>query len=243
MAWVYQHSHPGAERGVCVRKRRLPGAWAKSESGWDWSVRVAVGLAPMVLDTSPIHSPLAAAESQYMRDGWFWKRRLEAVPHVHSLSCYWGSIQFQESHSQLWRSGGSVYMRFSKKKRLSSDGCFAVVQSLSRVWLFLTPWTAACQASLSFTASQCLLKLMSIELVMPSSCPLWASCFHSSPVSGSFPVSRLFASGGQRIGASTSASILSMYIQGWFPLGLTGLISLLSKGLSRVFSGPTVQKH
>ena len=169
MAWVYQHSHPGAERGVCVRKRRLPGAWAKSESGWDWSVRVAVGLAPMVLDTSPIHSPLAAAESQYMRDGWFWKRRLEAVPHVHSLSCYWGSIQFQESHSQLWRSGGSVYMRFSKKKRLSSDGCFAVVQSLSGVWLFATPWTAARQASLSFTISWNLLKLMSIELVMPSS--------------------------------------------------------------------------
>ena len=76
-----------------------------------------------------------------------------------------------------------------------------------------------------------------------SSSVTFSSCPQSFPASGSFPVSRLFASGGQRIGASTSASILSMYIQGWFPLGLTGLISLLSKGLSRVFSGPTVQKH
>ena len=173
MAWVHQDSHPGAERGVCVRKLRLPGAWAKSEWGWDWSVREAMGLAPMVSDVPPTHSPVAATESQCTRDGWFWKRLLEAVPHVHSLSHYWGSIQFQESHSQLWRSGGSVYMRFKKKKRLSFDGCFViVVQSLSCVWLFLTPWTVACQASLSFTTSQCLLKLMSIELVMPPSYPL-----------------------------------------------------------------------
>ena len=69
-----------------------------------------------------------------------------------------------------------------------------------------------------------------------SSVTLFSSCPQSSPVSGSFPMSQLFASGGQRIGASISASILSMNIQGWFPLGLTGLISLLSKGLSRVFS-------
>ena len=84
----------------------------------------------------------------------------------------------------------------------------------SRVQLFVTSQTAAGQASLSFTIFWSLLKLMSIELVMPSSCPLWASCFHSSPVSGSFPVSRLFASGGQRIGASASASVLPMNIQG-----------------------------
>ena len=63
------------------------------------------------------------------------------------------------------------------------------------------------------------------------------------PASGSFPMSWLFASGGQRIGGSGSASVLPMNIQGWFPLGLTGLISLQSKGLSRVFSSTTVQKH
>ena len=63
------------------------------------------------------------------------------------------------------------------------------------------------------------------------------------PASGSFPVSWLFALGGQSIGASASASVLSMNIQCWFPLGLTGLISLLSKGLSRVFSSTTIWKH
>ena len=67
------------------------------------------------------------------------------------------------------------------------------------------------------------------------------SCPQSFPASGSFPMSRLFTSGGQSIG--TSASVLPMNIQGWFPLGLTGWISLLSKGLSRVFSNTTVRKH
>ena len=63
------------------------------------------------------------------------------------------------------------------------------------------------------------------------------------PASGSFPVSQLFVSGGQSIRASASASVLPVNIQGWFPLGLTGLISLLSKGISRVFSSTTVQKQ
>ena len=65
----------------------------------------------------------------------------------------------------------------------------------------------------------------------------------SIPASGSFQMSQFFTSGGQSIGASASASVLPVNIQGWFPLGLTGLISLLSKGLSRVFSNTTVQKH
>ena len=69
------------------------------------------------------------------------------------------------------------------------------------------------------------------------------SCSQSIPALGSFPMSWRFASGGQSIGASASASVLPMSIQGWFPLGLTGLLSLLSKGLSRVFSNTTVQKH
>ena len=68
-------------------------------------------------------------------------------------------------------------------------------------------------------------------------------CLQYFPVSGSFPMNWLFVSHGQSIGASTSVSVLSMNIQGWFPLGLTGLISLLSKGLSRVFSSATNQKH
>ena len=124
---------------------------------------------------------------------------------------------------------------------------FNSVQSLSRVQLFVTPWIAACQASLSITNSQSLLKLMSIESVMPSShlksVVPFSSCPQSLPASRSFPVSQLFASGGQSIGVSASASVLSMNTQDWAPLGWTGWISLQSKGLSRVFSNTTLQKH
>ena len=74
-----------------------------------------------------------------------------------------------------------------------------------------------------------------------SSVTLFSSCLQSFPASGSFPMSQFFASGGQSIGAS--ASVLPINIQDWFPLGLTGLISLQSKGLWRVFSNTTVQKH
>ena len=71
----------------------------------------------------------------------------------------------------------------------------------------------------------------------------FSSCLQSFPASGSFQISQLFTSGGQSIGVSASASVLPMNIQDWFPLGLAGLISLQSKGLSRVFSNTTVQKH
>ena len=71
----------------------------------------------------------------------------------------------------------------------------------------------------------------------------FSSCPQSLPASGSFPMSRLFTSGGQHIGTSASASVLPKNVQSWFPLGLTGLISLLSKGLSRVFSNTRIWKH
>ena len=71
----------------------------------------------------------------------------------------------------------------------------------------------------------------------------FSSHLQSFPASGSFPMSQSFASGGQSIGASASASVLPMNIQDWFPLGWTGRISLQSKGLSRVFSNTTVEKH
>ena len=90
-------------------------------------------------------------------------------------------------------------------------------------------------------------KPMSIELVMPSNrlilCRPFSSCPQSFPTSGSCQMRQLFASGGQRIEGSASASVLPMTIQDQFPLGLTGLISLLSKGIPRVFSSTTVQKH
>ena len=110
----------------------------------------------------------------------------------------------------------------------------------------MTPWTAAHQASLSITNSQSLLKLVSIKLVMPSNqlilCPPFSSCLHYFPASGSFPISQFFTSGGESIGVSASASVLPMNIQDRFPLRLTDLISLQSKGLSRVFSNTTVSK-
>ena len=116
------------------------------------------------------------------------------------------------------------------------------------VWLFVTTWTVAHQASRSFTISQSLLKLMSIESVIPSNHIILCRPLLFLP--SIFPSMRVFSNGvgslhqgGQRIGASTSASVLPMNIQGWFPLGLTSLISLLSKGLSRVFSSTTIQKH
>ena len=110
--------------------------------------------------------------------------------------------------------------------------------------LFVTQWTAARQASLSITNSQSLPKLMSLESVMPSNHVVpFSSCPQSLPASGSFPMSQLFASGVQSIGVSASTSVLPMNTQDWSPLGWTGWISLQSKGLSRVFSSTTVQKH
>ena len=121
-----------------------------------------------------------------------------------------------------------------------------VVQLLSHVRLFAIPWTAACQASRFFTISWSLLKLMSM-LVMPSNrlilcCPLLLlpSILLSIKVS---TMSQPITSGSQNVRASASTSVLPMNIQSWFPLGLTGFISLQSKGLSRVFSSTTVQKH
>ena len=101
--------------------------------------------------------------------------------------------------------------------------------------------TAVRQAPLSSTISWSLLKFMSIESVMlsnhhSSSATPFSLCLQSFLASGSFPVNWLFASGGQNIGTSALASVLPMNIKGCLPLGLTGLISLLSKGLSRIFS-------
>ena len=118
-----------------------------------------------------------------------------------------------------------------------------VVQLLSHVGFFATLWTAARQAPLSPIISWSLLKFMSIELVMPSKhlilCHPLLLNLQSFPALGSFPVSQLFTSGGQS--TSTSASVLPMNMQCWFPLGLTGFVSMQSKGLWGVFSS-TVQK-
>ena len=118
----------------------------------------------------------------------------------------------------------------------------SVVQSLSRVCLFATPWTAACLAHLSSTISWSLLKFIPIESVMLSnhlilchSLLLLPSIF---PASECFPMSQIFASGG-----FSFSEVFPMKSQGRFPLGLTGLISLLFEELSRVFSSTTTWKH
>ena len=109
------------------------------------------------------------------------------------------------------------------------------------------PWTAACQAPLSSTISRTLFKFMFIESVMVSThltLHHWFLLYlQSFPVSTFFLICWFFASGGQSIGASVSASVISMNIQGWFPLGLNGLICLQGRGLSTVFSNTTFQKH
>ena len=106
---------------------------------------------------------------------------------------------------------------------------------LNYVPLFLTPWTIAYQAPLSSTNSQSLLTFKSLNQwchpTISSSVVPFSPRLPSFPASGSFPMSHLFPSGGRNIGASASATVLPMNIQGWFPLGLIGLISLQPKGL------------
>ena len=121
------------------------------------------------------------------------------------------------------------------------------VQSLSCVQLIATPWNAACQASLSITNSRSSPRLCpSSQWCHPaisSSVVPFSSCPQSFPASGSFQMSEFSASGGQSIGISALASVLTVNTHDWSPLGCTGWISLQSKGLSRGFSNTTVQKH
>ena len=123
---------------------------------------------------------------------------------------------------------------------------FSLVQSLSHVWLL---WHHESQhrrppcplPTLGVHSNSCPLS-WSCHPVISSSVVPFSSCPQSLPASGSFPVSQLFAWGGQKL-VSALASVLPMNTQDWFPLGWTGLISLQSKGLSRVFSNTSVQKH
>ena len=141
-----------------------------------------------------------------------------------NFDCEWGGM--------VWEVGLSRY---------------SSAQSLSCVQLFATPWTAAHKTSLSITSPGACsnsrpLSQWSHPTISSSAVP-FSSRLQSFPESGSFSMSQFFGSDSQSIGASDSASVLPMNIQDWFPLGLTGWISLLSKGLSRVFSNTTVQKH
>ena len=134
--------------------------------------------------------------------------------------------------------GGNIMVRLLKSIILCGIATwhqFSSVLPHSRVWLFMTPWITASQASLSIINSQSLPKLMSIESVMPSNNS--SSVVHFSPClqffpSGFFQMSQPIASSGQNIGASASISVLQKNTQDWFPLGGNGWNSLQSKGLS-----------
>ena len=127
----------------------------------------------------------------------------------------------------------------------ATDTVASAVQSLSHV--FVLPWTTACQASLSFTISRSWFKLMYLESVMPSNHLILCSPLLLLPLN--FPSIRVFSNESAlhirwpKYWSFSLASVLPMNIQDWFPLGWTGWISLQSKGLSRVFSNTTVQKH
>ena len=127
------------------------------------------------------------------------------------------------------------------KRKISS------VQSLSSIQLFATPWTATHQSSSPLSTpgvypNSCLLSRWCHPTISSSVVP-FSSCPQSFPVSGSFQMSQLFASGDWSIEVSASTPVLPMNTQEWSPLGWAGWISLLSKGLSRIFSNTTVQKH
>ena len=135
-----------------------------------------------------------------------------------------------------------IIKRFILESNTTFITVFVVaIQSLSHVWLFETLWTVARQTPLFSTIP----RVCSNSLIwwcyqtISSTVAPFSFCLQSFPASGFFPVSRLFTSGGQSIGVSTSTSVLPMNIQGWFLLGLTGMFSLHSKGLSKVFSNTT----
>ena len=163
------------------------------------------------------------------------------MPFSWILEALWITISLCQNvnlHSLRERFQGDIIFPLSTKEPV------VVVQLLSHVQLLATlrhtriPWPSL---------SPSLRKFMNIESLMPSNHLILGRPFLLLPqsflASASFPMSQPFASGGQSIGASASAPILPMNIQGWFPLGLTGLVSMLSKGLSWVLSSTTVWEH
>ena len=156
---------------------------------------------------------------------------------THPISCHQQWVPYGFSEVWGWR----------KQTTLQVYHCTVTVSRSVMSDSFAIPRTAAHQASLSISNSQSLLKLSPLSQwchpTIPSSVIPSSSHLQSCPASGSFQMSQFFTSSGQRIGVSASASVVPMNIQDWSPLGWTGWISLQSKGLSRVFSNTTVQKH
>ena len=160
-------------------------------------------LLPSICHKEAIFSFLNSLSLKYKLSNW-----MSCVGPFSSLEALYNAPEYMVSH---WGHAVHQLRIMTENKALITSLWISSVQLLSRVWLFVTPWTAARQVSLSITNSWSLLKLMSIELVMPSNhlilCPL-SSCFQSFPASRCFPMSQFFASGSQSIGGSASVSVL-----------------------------------
>ena len=157
-----------------------------------------------------------------------------------------GGCRLNESLSSLsadeWGCVPALLVVLSEASQQQSlQAVVVIVELLSHVWLFATPWTAAHQASVSFTISWSMLKLRPIELMMHPTISF--SYPQSFPASGSFQMSQLFASGGQSIGVSASTSVLSNEHLGLISFRMDWLDLLAVEGTSRVLSNTTIQKH
>ena len=182
-----------------------------------------------------------------MRQHFTWPRLESYMSFLLTLLLSSTQGHLWPSDVSLWLSSKMSYLLLKKINVIFIEDSlsyqFSSVQSLSCVWLFATPWTAACQASLSITNSQSLLKLISVESVMPSSHLILSRPLLLLP--SIFPSIRVFSnefftSGGQSIGVSASASVLPMYIQDWVPLGW-GLVGSPCSPRDSQESSPTPQ--
>ena len=186
-----------------------------------------------------------------------WKRKYASKSDLLKKKYEWFfeylALSFSLKACDIWSGVFSLILGFPWSSVGKASACnvgssvqLSSVQSLSHVWLFVTPWIAACHPCPSPTprvySNPCPSSWWCHPAILSSVVP-FSSCRQSLPASGSFPRSQFFASGGQSIGVSASASVLPMNTQDRSPLGWTGWISLQSKGLSRVFSNTTVQKH
>ena len=153
------------------------------------------------------------------------------------------------SRKRMWENGyGNKHSCKSLRPvRQAVSRGISSIHSLSRVWLFATPWLQharpPCPSPIPRVYSDSYPLSQWCHPTIPSSVVPFSFHLQSFPASGSLPMSQFFTSGGQSIGVSASTSVLPMNTQDWSPLGWTCWISLQSKGLSKVFSNATVQKH